>query len=95
MLKITVMVFHSLMLNPCLLKEIVLLYETREVSSISFSRSHCMIVGCWWHEVHWPASYFGCVSNFLLKFQLYLYLCVTYFLIRRLYLYLPVVMALI
>jgi hypothetical protein len=60
-LKFTLMFFHSLMLNPCILKEIVLLYETREVSSIPFSRSHCMIVGHWWHEVHWPASYFGCV----------------------------------
>jgi len=49
------------MLNPCLLKEIVLLYETREVSSISFSRIHCMIVGRWWREVHWPAAYFGYV----------------------------------
>ena len=94
-LKFTVMVFHSLMLNPCLLKEKVLLYETREVSSISFSRSHFMIVECWWHGIHWPASYFGCVlPTSCWKFSC-MYVCVSYFLIRRLYLYLPVVVALI
>ena len=79
------------MLHPCLLKEVVYCMKSGKRPVFHFQEVIVMIVGCWWHEVHWPASCFGYVlvtscSNFS-------YIYVSYFLIRGLYLYLPVVVA--
>jgi hypothetical protein len=95
-LKFTVMVFHSLMLNPWLLKAIV--FYCMNQGSIHYFIFKKSLYDCWtlmaWSALTCTLLWL-CVSKFVLKYQLYLYVCVSYFLIRRLYLYLPVVVTLI